>query len=117
MVQVEGEKTSRSPQARPVMIREARGPMPSREDPIIEPEHMQSIATRTALRRTPILGALLASSVLLSAQGPLARDTPTAEEIADAGKLFGSSCSMCHLPPDPEHPTDLAWLEQVTDTA
>jgi mono/diheme cytochrome c family protein len=44
-------------------------------------------------------------------------DPPKAADIAAAGKLFRSSCTSCHLPPDPAHETDRAWLNQVKDTA
>jgi hypothetical protein len=78
---------------------------------------MQLSTQRALIRITSIPGALLAASTLLTAQGPLPGDAPTTKEIADAGKLFRSSCTSCHLPPDPDHATDLAWLDQVTDTA
>ena len=35
----------------------------------------------------------------------------------DPATLFAASCSSCHLPPDPDHETDRAWLNQVRDTA
>ena len=57
------------------------------------------------------------SLLLLALASPASADDPTPEEIAEAGTLFASSCTQCHLPPDPEHPTDRAWLDQVRDTA
>ena len=42
---------------------------------------------------------------------------PTAAEITKAGKIFAKACVSCHLPPDPEHATDRAWLNQIKDTA
>lgn len=44
-------------------------------------------------------------------------DAPTAAEITKAGTIFAKACVSCHLPPDPEHATDRAWLHQVKDTA
>lgn len=66
-------------------------------------------------------GAALAIAFLLSNSFAISSDdkddNPKAADIAAAGKLFKSSCAMCHLPPDPKHPTDRAWLNQVKDTA
>lgn len=45
------------------------------------------------------------------------KGAPTATEITKAGKIFAKACVSCHLPPDPEHATDRAWLNQVKDTA
>ncbi len=45
------------------------------------------------------------------------RESSDIEELAEAAALYHSACSTCHLPPDPEHATDRAWLNQVTDTA
>ena len=45
------------------------------------------------------------------------KDAPTVTEITAAGKIFAKACVTCHLPPDPEHATDRAWLNQVKDTA
>ena len=64
------------------------------------------------------LGCLLLLPALhFSTQASDEDGPPTVKEINDAGELFRSSCSACHLPPDPGHALDLAWLRQVTDTA
>jgi mono/diheme cytochrome c family protein len=72
-------------------------------------------------RATPILFLLALAAPALAADDPApddpAPDEPTPEEIAEAGALFAASCTQCHLPPDPAHPTDRAWLDQVRDTA
>lgn len=60
--------------------------------------------------------ASLALSVALPSQEPSASDY-TPAELVSAGKLFQKSCTFCHVVPDPAHPTDRAWLNQVSDTA
>ena len=82
---------------------------------------MRLLDPRTAAVITTTCGLFLAP-FLASSQAPSAErrghgDDSTAEEIEEAAELFRSSCSTCHLPPDPDHATDLAWLNQVTDTA
>ena len=66
-------------------------------------------------------GLPLCHASVAAPQGPLRPqvpgDGPTVAEIAEAAALFESSCVACHLPPDPEHGTDRAWLSQVRDTA
>ena len=56
-------------------------------------------------------------ALLGSIQASAQDDLPSAREIEQAGALFRSGCTTCHLPPDPDRRTDLAWLRQVTDTA
>ena len=72
-------------------------------------------------RNSVACGATLAIVFLLSSAFAISLDDkddkPKEADIAAAGKLFKSSCAMCHLPPDPGHPTDRAWLNQVKDTA
>ena len=65
------------------------------------------------------LAATLAAAFCLPGALGLAQDDgpPKAADIAAAGELFRSSCTSCHLPPDPAHETDRAWLNQVKDTA
>lgn len=80
--------------------------------------HYPSLLSR---RVSVACGATLAIAFLLSGAFATALDDkddgPKAADIAAAGELFKSSCAMCHLPPDPKHPTDRAWLNQVKDTA
>ncbi|MFT7678735.1 MAG: hypothetical protein ACI8QC_002732 [Planctomycetota bacterium] len=45
------------------------------------------------------------------------KDEYTPMELVGAGKVFQESCTFCHVVPDPAHPTDRAWLNQVSDTA
>lgn len=61
-------------------------------------------------------GVLLAPLLVASQDGHHGGKS-AAGEMKDAGALFRSSCSTCHLPPDPDHETDRAWLTQVKDTA
>ncbi len=77
---------------------------------------MRFLDPRTAAIVSATCGLLL-TPFLLSSQVPRQDDGATPEEIAEAGELFRSSCASCHLPPDPDHVTDRAWLNQVTDTA
>lgn len=80
--------------------------------------HYPSLPSR---RVSIACGASLTIAFLLSSAFATASDDkddgPKDADIAAAGELFKSSCAMCHLPPDPEHPTDRAWLNQVKDTA
>jgi mono/diheme cytochrome c family protein len=78
---------------------------------------MLFITTRAVVGLTATCGLLLTPFLAASSRTSHADDTPTAEEIQEAAELFSSSCASCHLPPDPEHATDRAWLNQVTDTA
>lgn len=71
-------------------------------------------------RLTAVLSAtcgLLLVPFLASGQDHHQRGASTDRQTEDVGVLFRSSCATCHLPPDPDHETDRAWLEQVTDTA
>lgn len=81
---------------------------------------MQALS-KTSSHSAPMLRTTLAIVVFLPSVFCNAPDNgddpPKASDVAAAGKLFKSSCAMCHLPPDPEHPTDRAWLNQVKDTA
>ena len=70
---------------------------------------------RTALALAAICALL--PQLLASSPAQHEDDSATAKEIEKAGALFRSSCASCHLPPDPDHATDRAWLDQVTDTA
>jgi mono/diheme cytochrome c family protein len=36
---------------------------------------------------------------------------------SDTAEFFRSTCSACHVPPDPRFAVERAWLEQVRDTA
>ena len=80
--------------------------------------HYPSLPSR---RISVACGATLAIAFLLSSASAIAPDDkddgPKAADIGAAGELFKGSCAMCHLPPDPKHPTDRAWLNQVKDTA
>ena len=80
--------------------------------------HYRSLLSRHA---STVCGAALAIAFFLPSVFATAADDkddgPKAADIAAAGELFKSSCAMCHLPPDPKHPTDRAWLNQVKDTA
>lgn len=40
-----------------------------------------------------------------------------AEEQPKPAELFRDACSHCHIPPDPQQPTDRAWITQLLDTA
>ena len=77
---------------------------------------MRLLASRPTVGLAAICGVLLTPALLASTEATH-EDVPTAKEVADAGALFRSSCAACHLPPDPDHVTDRAWLDQVTDTA
>ena len=70
-------------------------------------------APRAIATITTSVGLLLLPSVASSQHTH--QDQPSAAE--DPATLFASSCASCHLPPDPEHETDRAWLNQVRDTA
>ena len=59
-----------------------------------------------------LTGLLLASSAPIHSQG---HDSENPRERV--AKLFANACSNCHLPPDPDLPTDRAWLNQIKDTA
>jgi len=78
---------------------------------------MLFIAPRAVVGLAATCGVLLTPFLATSPRTSDADDTPTAAEIEEAAELFSSSCASCHLPPDPEHATDRAWLSQVTDTA
>jgi len=75
---------------------------------------MRSRSPRFLFPLSAAAGSLLLGGALLAAPQD---DAPTAKQIAEAGQLFAASCAGCHLPPDPGHATDLAWLGQVTETA
>ena len=78
---------------------------------------MQITSSRAILGLFAAFPALLTPLLLSMSSTTNGDEGLSAKEIAAAGELFGSSCSACHLPPDPDHELDRAWLNQVTDTA
>ena len=58
-----------------------------------------------------VLGCLLASSF----QAPVKQDAAPSAKVA--GEIFAARCVTCHVTPDPTYATDLAWIEQVRETA
>jgi hypothetical protein len=65
-----------------------------------------------------VISAALAITFCVTQAFGLSQHGPGSQaEVADVGKLFQASCASCHLPPDPDHKTDRAWLNQVKDTA
>ena len=81
-------------------------------------KHRKQSTPRRAAIASGALAIALATA-LPSVQAKQAQDDSknTPQELARAGKVFQESCTFCHLAPDPSHPTDRAWLNQVSDTA
>ena len=59
---------------------------------------------------------LLVSGALLGPASARQGARETAEDFQPA-KLYANACLPCHLPPDPQLPTDAAWIRQLADTA
>jgi len=68
---------------------------------------------QTSIQLAVSLFATALLSATPSAQAPQHRRA----KAPSASELFSSACIACHVPPDPKFATDLAWLNQVTDTA
>ena len=78
---------------------------------------MRFFAHAAAITLLAIGGTLLAPDLRAAVQLTHRDENPKAMGIDEMAKLFRSSCATCHLPPDPAHGMDNAWLNQVTDTA
>lgn len=71
---------------------------------------------------TCVVGVLGVSAMLVAPRGPAARAIAQDHHgggghAGAAGALFREQCASCHVTPDPNVATDLAFIRQLQETA